>query len=431
MFYREEESACPDGEMEIEFTLEFDGAHKDENRVVIFKDRGLPTEEVVFDSDVDHDDGVAAGLQTIMAVVSTIVGCSTVLPICVGLKARLCDHVILQDFCAVESSEYIYQVLDTASNGFSDGGEALVYQNGVLLGGISGDFGSVAEIVIPAIVESEAPSLSPTGHPSQFPSITPTNKPSESVITRAPTVMPTGTPTAAPINVPTAAPTNAPTSAPVATPTFIPTNSPVPVQGTIVDFVIGTGILSFLEAALAAAGLNVDLTAAGPFLLVAPTDDAFEKFTMFHPELAAVLLEPEWKEHLRNLLLLHASSEPSLLGDVVNGVVRLPMLSNRGVTVAMRGGRPYAFYPTVGGASALVVQEVEPSNGEIAIVDRVLHPEFLSFDVVSLSRRLYPVFSSLLVETGLDAVILNGFGYTVSDYVCAGGARRHKVVSFF
>lgn len=71
ILYREEVSACPEGEMELEFTLEFDGSnHRSDNRVVIYKGGGPETGEIIFDSDIDHDDSLV-NLQDVMAVVRT------------------------------------------------------------------------------------------------------------------------------------------------------------------------------------------------------------------------------------------------------------------------------------------------------------------------------------------------------------------------
>ena len=47
---------CPQGEMAVEWAYEFDGQHDEENRVFLYRLQGSDR-LVIFDSDVDHDDG--------------------------------------------------------------------------------------------------------------------------------------------------------------------------------------------------------------------------------------------------------------------------------------------------------------------------------------------------------------------------------------
>lgn len=56
VFYREEVLMCPQGEMEVEWAYTFDREHDEENRVLLYRLEGSDR-LVIFDSQVDHDDG--------------------------------------------------------------------------------------------------------------------------------------------------------------------------------------------------------------------------------------------------------------------------------------------------------------------------------------------------------------------------------------
>ena len=56
VFYREAVANCGAGEMEIEWAYEFDREHDEENRVFLYRLEGNDR-LVIFDSDIDHDDG--------------------------------------------------------------------------------------------------------------------------------------------------------------------------------------------------------------------------------------------------------------------------------------------------------------------------------------------------------------------------------------
>jgi hypothetical protein len=143
--YRSTVTGCGDGEMELEFILTFDDEHVDQNQILIYKDRGTEDEQIIFDSEVDHDDDALPVFQTVMAV----------------------------DLCVPQSSNYEFVITDFGGDGFSDGGEALVFQNGVLVATIDDDFEDEIVVQLPAI--SFAPSVSSTSEPSLSPSLGPSS----------------------------------------------------------------------------------------------------------------------------------------------------------------------------------------------------------------------------------------------------------------
>lgn len=136
--------------MEIEFALEFDREHDEQNRVFLYQLRDGTREAVLFDSDMDHD-GSAFRLQDVMVV----------------------------DVCLPQNVEYELAVTDSAGDGFSRQGEILVFQNGQLLGSNEGNFGSMFSLVIPALSEPTSPPV--TSPPTAVP-ITPTLSPTASPV---------------------------------------------------------------------------------------------------------------------------------------------------------------------------------------------------------------------------------------------------------
>ena len=285
LLYRDELSSCPDGEMEIEFTLEFDETHNTENKVKLYKDRGTASEEVLFDSDIDHDDG-AFQLQKILAV----------------------------DVCVPETSTYELEITDSAGNGFTDSdAEAIVYQNGDVVDTVKGNFGSSATVTI--YPPTEEPSAAPSS--SFMPSMQPTTSavpslmPSSSPTTSSPTL-----PTDPPVDMDTPSPTEPPSpTTPVPTErieTRSPTDPPVPGDGSVVEIIEGNPDLETLVVAITAAGVDEILDIVPSILLFAPTNDAFAQLEDLFEDLAEVLFEPEFVAHLRGLLEFHASPASEL-----------------------------------------------------------------------------------------------------------------------
>lgn len=76
--------------------------------------------------------------------------------------------------------------------------------------------------------------------------------------------------------------------------------------------------LTILKAAVDGAGLDGVLSGSGTFTVFAPTDDAFGALDQ---AVVAKLLQPEWKNHLADIILYHALSTEVLSTDLVDGPV--------------------------------------------------------------------------------------------------------------
>jgi uncharacterized surface protein with fasciclin (FAS1) repeats len=438
LLYRSTVTGCGDGEMELEFILTFDDEHVDQNQVLIYKDRGTEDEQIIFDSEIDHDEGALPVFQTVMAV----------------------------DLCVPQSSNYEFVITDSGSffggDGFSDGGKALVYQNGVLVATIDDDFDDEIVVQLPAISfapsvssTSEAslspspgpsstaslePSSAPSSGPSSTTSLEPSSDPSPGpsstgslepspALSLEPSSTGSVSPTATKVTdteTPSATDTDVPidTSQPTLSPTVLDTTpSPFDVTSGVPSLVTGgSNLLEILAetadvttfiAAMRIGGLVSNLSGESPLLLLIPSDEAFAELGDSEPEFASVLFEPEWELHLRNLLRFHISDDLPEFSKLLDGVILLPTKNSEGVTVRVLSG-VVTFSPTVEGSEAeFLIEDIEASNGLVSVIDSVLRPDFLTLPLDFLLGRYYAEFTSLLVEAGLDEIVMSSFGITV------------------
>ena len=132
----------------------------------------------------------------------------------------------------------------------------------------------------------------------------------------------------------------------------------------IVDTAVAAGSFNTLAKALTAADLVTTLKGAGPFTVLAPTDEAFAKLPAGTVE---NLLKPENKAQLRRVLSYHVVAGKVTAADVVK-VKSAKAVSNDTLTVNVNGG-------TVMVDKAKVVKtDIAASNGVIHVVDSVLMP---------------------------------------------------------
>lgn len=120
---------------------------------------------------------------------------------------------------------------------------------------------------------------------------------------------------------------------------------------------------STLVAAVQAAGLENSLVNAGPLMVFAPINSAFDKL----PEgTVESLLKPENKDQLSNILLYHVTPG-NYKKDFLKNFKKLGQANDQSVLVEVRGDDVY-----IGGAK--VIASVEASNGIVHVVDAVILP---------------------------------------------------------
>ena len=118
-----------------------------------------------------------------------------------------------------------------------------------------------------------------------------------------------------------------------------------------------------LVAAVQAAQLENALVNAGPLMVFAPTNEAFEALP---PDTFENLLKPENKEILATILKHHVTAGNYNV-SLLKKVKKLGQADDTNVMVETRGDDIY-----VGGAK--IIGSVKASNGTIYVVDKVILP---------------------------------------------------------
>ena len=108
------------------------------------------------------------------------------------------------------------------------------------------------------------------------------------------------------------------------------------------------------------------------------------------------------------------SRQTVIFSENNEGMVFVPTLTENIVRVFLSGDIT-RITPSVGDTPAdFLALDIPASNGFVSTIDTVLKPFFLDRELLSYAQRFFPTFSRLLVTAGLDDVITDGFGFTVS-----------------
>ena len=132
----------------------------------------------------------------------------------------------------------------------------------------------------------------------------------------------------------------------------------------IVDTALNAGSFTTLAAALEAAGLIDALKGDGPFTVFAPTDDAFAALPAGTVEM---LLMPENKDKLVNILTYHVLAGQVMAADIAGKVTTVEMLNGGKATVDAQNGVKI-------NEANVVTADVIASNGVIHVIDAVIIP---------------------------------------------------------
>ncbi|NBG66451.1 fasciclin domain-containing protein [Acidiluteibacter ferrifornacis] len=135
-------------------------------------------------------------------------------------------------------------------------------------------------------------------------------------------------------------------------------------QPTVLDIAIGSPDHSTLVAAVQAAQLENALVNAGPLMVFAPINAAFEALPAGTVE---NLLKPENKEQLAQILKHHVTAG-NYSKDFLKKFKKLGQASDLSVKVEVVGDEVF-----IGGAK--IIASVEAGNGIVHVVDKVILPE--------------------------------------------------------
>ena len=132
-----------------------------------------------------------------------------------------------------------------------------------------------------------------------------------------------------------------------------------------------------LVTAVKAAGLVETLSGAGPFMVFAPTNEAF---AMLPKGTVESLLKPENKEKLKKILTSHVVGK-AVMSEAINKMVMddkgaHPVKTLSGaMLIAKNEGGKLTLTDENGGGATVTIADVKQSNGVIHVIDHVLLPK--------------------------------------------------------
>lgn len=134
----------------------------------------------------------------------------------------------------------------------------------------------------------------------------------------------------------------------------------------IVDTAVGAEKFKTLVAAVKAAGLVDTLKGDGPFTVLAPTDEAFEKLPAGTVE---SLLKPENKDKLIAILTYHVIPSKAMAADVVKLDGKAVKTVEGGTVKVEVDGKTVMIND-----AKVTKTDIACSNGVIHVIDTVLMP---------------------------------------------------------
>ena len=144
----------------------------------------------------------------------------------------------------------------------------------------------------------------------------------------------------------------------------------------IVENAVNSADHTTLVAAVTAAGLVETLSGAGPFTVLAPTNDAFAKLPAGTVE---TLLKPENKDTLVKILTCHVIAANAMSGDIVGmieadgGKHKVKTVGGCEITLSSKDGK-VMIEDEMGNMATVTIADVKQSNGVIHVIDTVLLP---------------------------------------------------------
>ncbi len=149
---------------------------------------------------------------------------------------------------------------------------------------------------------------------------------------------------------------------------FAATSAPA---ADIVEIAAGDERFTTLVTAVGAAGLAETLSGPGPFTVYAPVNEAFAAL----PEgTLDMLLKPENKEQLTNILLYHVDDR-KLMSDMIpaGSTAFKPLLTSERLCITA-GNDGVTIADGSGDMAKVIVADIVADNGVIHVIDKVLLP---------------------------------------------------------
>lgn len=171
----------------------------------------------------------------------------------------------------------------------------------------------------------------------------------------------------------------------------------------IVDVAVEAGSFKTLVAAVKAADLVSTLKGAGPFTVLAPSDEAFAKLPKGTLE---SLLMPENKDQLIAILSYHVIPGKINSSEIVKNDFAKTVNGQRVKINADKGS------VAVNNANVVTV-DIMASNGIIHVIDQVILPETKNIAEVAQANGSFKTLLTALKATGLDKALSGKGPFTV------------------
>jgi len=145
----------------------------------------------------------------------------------------------------------------------------------------------------------------------------------------------------------------------------------------IIENAVNSADHTTLVAAVQAAGLVETLSGAGPFTVLAPTNEAFAKLPAGTVE---TLLKPENKDQLTKILTCHVIAANAMSGDIMGmidadgGKHVVDTVGGCKITLSSKDGM-VMIEDEMGNMATVTIADVKQSNGVIHVIDTVLLPK--------------------------------------------------------
>jgi transforming growth factor-beta-induced protein len=166
----------------------------------------------------------------------------------------------------------------------------------------------------------------------------------------------------------------------------------------IVTTAVKNGSFKTLASLLTATGLDKTLQGAGPFTVLAPTDEAFAKVPK--ATLDALAADPA---KLKAVLLYHviAGNVPS--SEVVK-LTSAKTVNGANVAIKVDGGSVFV------NKAKVIIPDVMASNGVIHVIDTVLLPPAAKVNIVktAVAAGSFKTLTSLVTKAGLAKTLSSG-----------------------
>lgn len=180
----------------------------------------------------------------------------------------------------------------------------------------------------------------------------------------------------------------------------------VPTKRTLVQTLDGAGHFDLLLSAAAKVGLDDFLGEPGPYTILAPTDEAFEKLPAGTLE---SLLAPSSREQLLAILKLHVVPG-RIYADRAAAAASAPSLAGEDLRFSLEGGRL-----TVNGAR-IVRPDLEAANGVVHAIDRVLLPNASPSAGAPASSATPPMMAVAAIDRGVPLFNAGDHGACAAIY---------------